>query len=316
MMKSELVQPETETTYCDLCHAEESQEIYCFQDILYELPGEFTMRQCASCGLMYLSPRPTPTAIGLYYPPQYSSYHKPIEEEKTAVMQWIRRRKLTKRRQLITQFSAKQTGDILDVGSSTGLFLNEMQRSGWRVQGIEPIAVAAEFAQTHYGIQVFQGMFNQASFAPESFDAITFWDVLEHTYSPTEELNLAANLLRPGGIIAISVPNWDSVERQWFGKHWQGYDPPRHLYVFNRATLTTLLEQSGFEVLAWVCFMPSYFSFIISLQRWLKTKNPTISRWVMKIATFPGMRLPFEPWFSYLNHRGKGSVISVFAQKK
>lgn len=307
---------EVETCVCDLDHTAVSTSLYSFTDILYNLPGKFTMRRCNQCGLMYLSPRPTPKSIALYYPEDYTSYRPPISNERFALMRWIRQRKLQKRRLLIERYSKRKNGLILDVGCATGLFLDEMVRFGWQGFGIEPIESAASFARSHFDIEVFQGMLSEAPYPTNFFDAVTFWDVLEHTFSPKETLVQTASLLRPDGIVAISVPNWDSWERHWFGRHWQGFDPPRHLYVFTRATLTKLLEEAGFTVLEWVCFMPSYFSFVISLDRWLKTKHPRLALIVKRLTSIPGVRLLFEPIFTTANLLNRGSVISVFARKK
>jgi len=301
---------------CDLCGSPNSSPIYRLSDILYQVPGEFTLQSCSKCDLMYLSPRPTPEAIGAYYPDEYICYRPPIEQEKWGIMRWIRRRKLVKRRQLIERYGNKSMGAVLDVGCATGLFLHEMEQSGWHVTGIEPISSAAEYARQQFDLEVFEGRLSKAPYQESSFDVITFWDVLEHTYHPSQELADAASLLRPNGLLVLSIPNWDSVERHLFKHHWHGLDSPRHLYVFTHETLTTYLNNAGFLVLDWVCFMPSYFSFIISVKRWLQTKNPTLSRIVWRILSISGMRMLFEPFFALINYRGKGSVVTVFAVKK
>jgi 2-polyprenyl-3-methyl-5-hydroxy-6-metoxy-1,4-benzoquinol methylase len=190
-----------------------------------------------------------------------------------------------------------------------------MAQAGWEVAGVEPITSAAEYARRRFALAVFQGVLRDAPYAPASFDVVTFWDVLEHTFSPAEELAHAARLLRRGGLVVVSVPNWDSLDRRLFGRHWLGLDPPRHLYVFTRKTLTAMLTQAGFSVLDWVCFMSGYFSFIISLERWLETINPLLSRSVKRVFSLPGMRFPFEPWFIINNWLGKGALITVFARK-
>lgn len=304
-----------ENVACNLCGSTESSLLYELEDTLYHVPGEFALRRCLHCGLMYLSPRPTRESIAAYYPAQYSSYRSPVEEERFALVRWMRQRKLARRRRLIEQYSGQSQGLLLDVGCATGLFLHEMAQSGWQVTGVEPIASAASYARNRFGLDVFQGTLNEAPYEPMSFDVITFWDVLEHTFSPAQDLAQAAHLLRPGGLLALSVPNWDSLERRLFGRHWQGLDPPRHLYVFSRQTLTTLLGQAGFSVIDWVCFMPSYFSFIISLERWLNARSTGLSNLAHRLLNIPGMRLPFEPFFTMVNWLGKGSVISVFARK-
>jgi 2-polyprenyl-3-methyl-5-hydroxy-6-metoxy-1,4-benzoquinol methylase len=301
---------------CDLCGLRESIPLYHLTDTLYNLPGTFVLRRCLRCDLMYLSPRPTRETIADYYPVDYSSYRPPIDDEPYALMRWIRRRKLVRRRQLIEKYSARRGARLLDVGCATGLFLHEMSRSGWHVAGVEPIGSAADYASRRFALEVYQGTLGTAPYGATTFDVVTFWDVLEHTFSPAGELAKAAFLLKPGGLIAISVPNWESIERWLFGRHWQGLDPPRHLYVFNRRTLTMLLNQAGFRILDWVCFLPGYFSFIISLERWLSTKDPRLARMANTIFNIPGMRFPFEPWFTFTNHLKKGAVISVFAVKE
>lgn len=300
---------------CNLCGAIESVPLYTLQDNGYKTPGEFVLRRCLRCGLMYLSPRPTRETMAAYYPAEYAPYQLAVEDERWALMRWVRWRKLAKRRRLIERYSDQKQGRLLDVGCATGLFLHEMNRAGWRVAGIEPIPSAAEYARRRFGLSVFQGTLRNAPYAAASFDAVTFWDVLEHTFSPAEELACAARLLRPGGLLALNVPNWDSLDRRLFSRHWLGLDPPRHLYVFSRETLTALLAQAGFSVLEWVGFMSGYFSFVVSLERWLETINPQLSKCVRWAFSLPGMRFPFEPWFMLSNWLGKGAIISLFARK-
>jgi SAM-dependent methyltransferase len=305
----------SEEVVCDLCGATGSVPLYRVRDTLYHLPGEYILRRCEQCGLIYLSPRPIQQSIGHYYPEDYASYHRPIEDERIPLMRWMRRRKLQKRRDLIEKYGGCLPGCILDVGSSTGLFLNEMQHAGWKVSGIEPIESAAAFARERFELDVFRGMLSEATYDRGSFDVVTFWDVLEHTFSPRAEIAQAAQLLRSGGLLLISVPNWSSWERRWFGRHWQGFDPPRHLYVFTPTTLDCFLQEAGFVVLDRVCIMPSYFSAIISLERWLRDQHPSWAPRIRRVAHVPGMRLLFEPLFGLANRLRKGSVITLVARK-
>ena len=305
-----------ETVSCSSCGSRKAETLYELSDSLYNIPGDFTSNRCLNCGLIYLSPRPKSEAIGNYYPSNYANFRPPIESEKFALMRWMRQRKLTKRRRLIERFSQRTSGNLLDVGSATGLFLNEMAQSGWRVSGVEPDLHAAELARSYFNLDVFAGLFRDAPLQPNSFDVITFWDVIEHTYSPRKELEFAANLMRPGGLLTLSIPNWNSEERKIFGKYWQGFDAPRHLYVFTDEVLSAILDDAGFTIIDRICFMPGYFSFIISLERWLKSKSPPLAAIARSFLNLPGIRLPFEPWFSLNNMRGIGPVIAYFSRKK
>ncbi len=308
---------ETEEVVCDLCGSAEALPLYTLRDTFHHISGEFVLRRCTNCGLMYLSPRPTPAGILTYYPEGYTNYRPAVEDERLGVMRWMRRRKLTKRRRLIEKHSSMTPGRLLDVGCSTGLFLHEMDLAGWDVVGVEPVAHAVAYARQRFGLRVFEGMFLSELPFSGRFDVITLWDVLEHTFSPLAVLQKAASILRPGGVIALSVPNWHSLIRWIFKQHWQGLDPPRHLYVFTRKTLTAMLSKAGFNVELWTCFVSGYFSTAMSLERWLRTSvRPGMADKVVKFLSLPGMRFPFEPWFALNNWLKKGPIIAVLARKK
>lgn len=303
-------------TLCDLCGADDTTTLYVDAAWRHPVPAGMAFVRCRRCGLMYLNPRPDPDEIAAYYPAEYAPFRSAIEDERHGLMRWMRRRKLVQRRRLVERYSGRMRGRILDVGCATGLFLHEMASAGWQAAGVELVPHAAEYARAHFGLDVFSGQLAQAPFGPATFDVVTFWDVLEHTFSPTQELALAARLLGPGGLVAINVPNWRSIDRRLFGPHWIGFDPPRHLYVFTEHTLTAMLHKAGFRPLAWDCFMPAYFAFIVSLERWLAAEAPRHAAGIRRLLNLPGARLPFEPAFMLLNKLKRSGVIAVFARKE
>lgn len=305
-----------ETVSCNLCGADDAEIIFTGPGWHQLVPEGSALLRCRNCGLVYLNPRPTPEEIGDYYPDDYNCFRPAVEDERFWLMRWMRRHKLAYRRRLVEKFGGRKSGRILDVGCSTGLFLHEMTLAGWETLGVEPTPSAAAYARDRFGLDVFQGILEEAPLTPQSYNVVTFWDVLEHTFSPAETLRRTATLLEPGGLLAINVPNWHSPDRQWFGPHWIGYDPPRHLYVFTRETLSALLRKTGFEPLAWMCFMPSYYPFILSLERWLAAHAPQWAKPVSHVLNFPGVRFIFEPYFTMMNWLQRGSVIAVFARKR
>jgi SAM-dependent methyltransferase len=301
---------------CDLCGLNEVEIIFTGAGWQQPVPEGCTLVRCRKCGLMYLNPRPNPDEIGDYYPSDYKPYQSATEDESFWLMGCIRQRKLVQRRRYVEKFSGRQTGSILDVGCSTGLFLHEMQQRGWQTFGVEPTSSAAEYARSRFGLNIINGHLADTSFPLKSFDVITFWDVLEHTFSPTTELAHAAKLLKPDGKLALNIPNYRCPDRRLFGPHWIGYDPPRHLYVFTRVTLTALLKKTGFMPVQWLCFMSSYFSFVVSLEAWLKYYFPGLAKLVCRVLNFPGTRYLFEPYFTLMNWLGFGGVIAVMVSKQ
>ena len=83
---------------------------------------------------------------------------------------------------------------------------------------------------------------------PGGFDAVTMWHVLEHLPDPFAAVARAAELVRPGGRIVISVPNIESLQAQFGGERWFHLDLPRHLFHFSPRSLSALVEQAGLRV--------------------------------------------------------------------
>ena len=82
------------------------------------------------------------------------------------------------------------------------------------------------------------------------FDAIVFNHSLEHVDDPAAAVAAAARLLRPGGLLAIAVPNFGSWHRRLFRSAWFQLDLPRHLQHFDRASLAGLSERAGLRPVA------------------------------------------------------------------
>jgi len=232
-------------------------------------------------------------------------------------MRWMRERNIQKRVKVITSSSLLQQGSILDIGCSTGIFLDAMRKTGWDTLGVEISPDAINYARTRFNLNVLPGQLLDHHLPSDSLDAVTFWDVLEHTYDPYSTLKEANRILRKGGIIALTIPYWGSLDRKIFGEAWIGYDSPRHLYVFPSDTLFHMLQAAGFHTeRAWTG-LGGYFTFLASLRLWLKIKiRSNRSRsCMMKILEIPGMRIPFQPIFYLLDSKNLGGTLVIVARK-
>jgi SAM-dependent methyltransferase len=139
----------------------------------------------------------------------------------------------------------KQSGALLDLGCSSGGFLGFLQRDSWKLYGIEMSTDCARRAEARTGAHVFVGDILDAPFPPESFDAITCFDVLEHLHEPRRVMARVGEWLTPGGIFYVQVPNVDSAEERVFGSYWHGLELPRHLFHYSPASLKFLAESAG-----------------------------------------------------------------------
>jgi SAM-dependent methyltransferase len=136
---------------------------------------------------------------------------------------------------------------LLDVGSGDGDFLRRAKTAGYQAVGQEVNPAAVASAQGA-GLDVRLGPLEEAGFAPQSFDAIRLWHVLEHVAEPLEILATARALLRPSGTLIVGVPDFDSPARRMFGEQWGGLQLPFHRHHFNPKTLRRALAASGFRV--------------------------------------------------------------------
>src|SRR6185437_11195440 len=73
--------------------------------------------------------------------------------------------------------------------------------------------------------------------------------VIEHVRDPADFLERVRRVLKPGGVVFIATPSIDSWSARLLGRQWMEYKP-EHLFYFNPATLTRLMERSGYDSIA------------------------------------------------------------------
>jgi len=149
-------------------------------------------------------------------------------------------------------------GKLLDVGAGTGILMHLARERGWQPQGIDISALSAEKAAQEFGLEVVVAPFEDHDFGGH-FDAVTMLDVLEHVVDPLASLRRAYDLLRPGGALAIAVPNQRCLLTTVVGTYarlrgkaangllFKLYVPP-HLHYFTPLTLRRMVEKAGFRV--------------------------------------------------------------------
>jgi SAM-dependent methyltransferase len=307
-----------ENVYCNYCGSDAFDLLGTFRDVEFDNPGEFPYVRCRECGLIYLHIRPTPAELHLYYPAEYQPFRTAIQDERYPWMRWARQRNIHKYCQVVEQGSSLSDGRILDVGCSTGIFLDAMRSKGWETIGVEISAEAVQYAQHRFGLDVFPGQLSDNQFDPESFDAITLWNVFEHLFEPFETLKETYRLLKNEGVLIMVFPSWESLDRQIFGESWIGFDAPRHLFVYPRSVYRNMIQTAGLEIVQLQPGPNNYFAFTASLDRWLKSnvKNTALRNAMGKLMNAPGMRYVFQPFIWLADSLGKGATTLVIARKR
>ena len=205
------------------------------QDASVEQYGKYKLFGCGACGLQFWEPREMPDAQ--WYEQMYGGRDErllPLEPG---------------HKYFLADPLATHGGELLDIGCGTGNFLAAARDRGYDVTGIELDRNAVLFARERLGLQkVFPLTISEFAeqHAGEHFDVVTFFEVLEHQATPAEFLQKVRTGLRPGGMIALSVPN---RERWLTGPDVLDY-PPNHFLRWNAAALRQFLGAQRFEVLA------------------------------------------------------------------
>lgn len=228
---------------CGLCGGEESRLVVATRERHLGTGEGFRVVQCLSCGLMYVNPRPVPSAMSTYYPKDYSVF-----EDRSL---WTRpfARFLDRRRAGPLSRLLGGQGRALDVGCGRGELVAALRRAGIEAEGIDPSWWAVQGAVPGAVGHVRHGALETAPMDREAFDLLIFSHVLEHCHDPDKALSCAHRMLRPGGYLYVEVPNAASWEAQLLAQYWGGWDVPRHCYHFSPDTLVRLLRQRGFTVL-------------------------------------------------------------------
>jgi len=134
---------------------------------------------------------------------------------------------------------------VLDIGCAWGYFLDRGLRRGFRMAGVEISPRTGMFAK-RICRDVHIGELTTAPWPERWFDAVTLWHTLEHVPDPSEILQQAHRLLKPGGTLFIEVPDAGSRIAREQKEHWAHFRPLSHLYYFDRTTLEVLLAKCGF----------------------------------------------------------------------
>jgi 2-polyprenyl-3-methyl-5-hydroxy-6-metoxy-1,4-benzoquinol methylase len=123
-------------------------------------------------------------------------------------------------------------GRLLEIGCASGFFLDAAHRAGFQVTGVEPSEEQAELARARVAADVRAGFLEDIGFETGSFDVSCAWHVLEHIPEPVEGLRLLRAALRPGGTLALEVPNAGSRQALRLGALWPHWDPAHHVNHF------------------------------------------------------------------------------------
>lgn len=245
-------------SYCIVCKGKKFTRLYETHDRMFDIQGNFVVKKCDQCGLIFIDPKPSQEILKKYYPSsQYYSYQGENEKgffyvlRSYLVRHYYNPTFLSRIFSILVQnvpaLPEKRSGKILDVGCGTGDTLALLKELGWDVYGLEIDKNAVAIAQKRGLRNVKLGTCEGIETYPDNyFDAIRLYHVIEHLPNPWLCLKLIRKKLKPGGELILGTPNCHSVTAKLFGKFWYNLDIPRHLFIFSPSALSKLIITQGF----------------------------------------------------------------------
>lgn len=227
---------------------------------LYERFGwrlRFTYQLCLRCRLVYQSPRPrydddfVDAAYGDYF--AFSEDFRPGDPVNHATQaNW---------EELVEEmigFDGDRSA-VLDVGSCMGNFLLAARPHWRRAEGVEVSPKMRAFVEREIGVRV-HGVPFETLRVDDRFSCIHMSHVLEHVPDPGSWLRKARELLVPGGLLVVAVPNMFSLDRRWQlalkraglrrGEWRNPAKTPDHLFEPTIPSMLRFLDARGFDVVS------------------------------------------------------------------
>lgn len=188
--------------------------------------------RCSRCGVATTSPWPSDEQLA----DAYAVWYRPTAGRFSGVGDAVLKR--TRSALANRLHRVLPAGPILDVGAGDGTLVEAFRRHGREAVGVDPYASAANPHVRAVELEEMTG----------GWSAVIFWHSLEHLRRPVRALRHAAELVVPGGVLIVAVPNAASLQARLFGDRWLALDLPRHLVHISPPALLSELEALGFTV--------------------------------------------------------------------
>lgn len=236
-------------------------------EILDEKDGYFVIH-CKTCILNHVVPLPSSEFLSQYYANQFYQFSKAdyIDRYEGDRDWWEMHHGYTITKSLdilnkrpYSAYTNNTRPSVLDVGTGPGIFLDVAKSKGFDTYGVEPSRVAADYARRN-GHTIYTGTLadllstiERGHHVPRRYDMIHLYEVLEHVPDPENFLDVCRNLLTPGGVLHVVVPNDYSplqlkAKEQYKLPSWW-VSPPEHLNYFEPKTLQLMVRRVGFSVI-------------------------------------------------------------------
>lgn len=224
---------------CPVCRGMATSKIHELQSPYIDSLS-YTVFRCSQCGHRYAVGPISPEILDQVYGAVFHS----TSQQRAAGPGSSISINATQRVRWLTENGLR--GKLLDVGAGRGYFVKKAS-SVFEAQGIDYSKNATEYGR-ELGICLLSGDFLEKNYDSESFDVLTFWDVLASMTNVHATVEKSAHILRKGGHAVFTLPMGDSLACRIAGKRWPLWIPPVNLHYFSKNSVIELLDKHGFEI--------------------------------------------------------------------
>lgn len=257
---------------CPICSSD--SVLRCMaQDHHYGNIGEWKLYKCTHCNHMFQYPFPTEEELSGFYPESYYAHQRPHTDLTPRGLRhrraWLKLHYLKYCRgyehlpvwknpvlAFIGSFLDVRPlsigaprfvpdGLLLDYGSGSGDSVAFMQFTGWRAEGIELNAKAAQVGKES-GLTVFHGSIERLEVFRSRYDYILSSHCVEHVVDVARLFRAMFDALKPGGMLAIDIPNSAAAAIERYREFAFYLGLPVHTHLFSPTSIRRLAEQAGF----------------------------------------------------------------------
>lgn len=174
-------------------------------------PDGLTVHRCECCGASFVSPAPSPDALGAFYS-TYNTGHRATALTPTHAQRLLAASPADDYR-IVEIASQRELRDarVLDVGCGDGTTLARFRSAGAQVTGIDLDHDAVRFVNESLGIPALVGDLLTLTLGDDPFDVITMLDFIEHPLDPLPYIERAYDLLADHGLLVLWTPNGSAI---------------------------------------------------------------------------------------------------------
>lgn len=160
-------------------------------------------------------------------------------------------RELARRRlELLHAAAPEVRGELFELGSAAGFFLDEAARAGYSAQGLEISDYAARHAREKLALNVRTASFDDWRPEPESYDVIAAFYVIEHLPDQPRVFTTIARALKPGGRFVFALPSANGPLLEFDPARWLESHPADHCIDYDPRSLKRALPLYNLQLVA------------------------------------------------------------------